>query len=336
MAQFDLHEIAFPTLTDKQVEQLGGCTGAKIPRSYSAGDVLVQVGDRNFRFFVIRRGEIEILDESGDEPRTIAVHGPGEFTGDVSHLTGTPAIFRPSPAATASSTRSRATRCKQVINQCPDLGDIVLQAFIARRQLMRESARSSGLRVIGSRYSPRYVPHPRLPGQEPRALHVDSTSSSIRDVEQLLKHFGADGGRHAGRRLRAITLLRNPTNRELAERIGIRKPLETEHLRPRGRRRGARRARRRGLRRVRGTADASSSNARPPAARPAAACASRTTSAFRRASPAASSPSAPCCRRTSSVRVLSIPAPVTRRDVRRRLSGHRTSTAARTSWRSAC
>ena len=131
MPQFDLHEIAFPTLTDKQVEQLGGCTGAEISK-HSAGDVLIQVGDRNFRFFVIRSGEIEILDQSGDEPTTIAIHGPGEFTGDVSHLTGTPAIFTAIALSDCELYAIAGDLLKQVINRCPDLGDIILRAFMAR------------------------------------------------------------------------------------------------------------------------------------------------------------------------------------------------------------
>ena len=42
---------------------------------------------------------------------------------------------------------------RKVLNQDPQLSDIILQAFIARRQLMRESPEFTGLRVIGSRYS---------------------------------------------------------------------------------------------------------------------------------------------------------------------------------------
>ena len=42
---------------------------------------------------------------------------------------------------------------KEVINQCPDLGDVILRAFMARRQLVRESGTFTGVRVIGSRYS---------------------------------------------------------------------------------------------------------------------------------------------------------------------------------------
>src|SRR3989449_3317123 len=34
----------------------------------------------------------EIVDHSGDEPKTVTVHRKGQFTGDVSHLTGNPAV----------------------------------------------------------------------------------------------------------------------------------------------------------------------------------------------------------------------------------------------------
>ena len=56
MAQFDLHEIAFPTLDDTQIAKLGDCTEATLS-TYAAGDVLFRVGDRNFNFFVVRSGE---------------------------------------------------------------------------------------------------------------------------------------------------------------------------------------------------------------------------------------------------------------------------------------
>ena len=42
---------------------------------------------------------------------------------------------------------------KRLLNDHPDIGDTILQAFIARRQLVRESGEFVGLRVIGSRYS---------------------------------------------------------------------------------------------------------------------------------------------------------------------------------------
>jgi len=42
---------------------------------------------------------------------------------------------------------------REIINRFPDLGDTILQAFIARRHLLRESGIFTGLRVVGSRFS---------------------------------------------------------------------------------------------------------------------------------------------------------------------------------------
>ena len=91
MAEHDLQSVAFPRLDESQISALAGCAAASLTR-YEAGRKLFQVGDRDYRFFVVRSGEIEIVDESGDTPKTIVVHGPGEFTGDVAHLTGGPAV----------------------------------------------------------------------------------------------------------------------------------------------------------------------------------------------------------------------------------------------------
>ena len=42
---------------------------------------------------------------------------------------------------------------REIVNRFPDLGDVIMQAFIARRHLLRESGNFTGPRVIGSRYS---------------------------------------------------------------------------------------------------------------------------------------------------------------------------------------
>jgi len=224
MPQFDLHEIAFPTLTGKQVEQLGGCTGVKISK-HAAGDVLIQVGDRNFRFFVIRSGEIEILDQSGDEPTTIAIHGPGEFTGDVSHLTGTPSIFTAIALSDCEVYAIAGDLLKQVINRCPDLGDIILRAFMARRQMVRESGTFIGLRVIGSRYSPDTFRIRDFLAKN-LVLFTWTDLEANPDVEQLLKHFGLT---EADTPVVVCKdhVLRNPSNRDIADAIGIHKVLNT-------------------------------------------------------------------------------------------------------------
>jgi thioredoxin reductase (NADPH) len=223
MAQFDLHETAFPTLTEAQIAQLGSCTAASLS-TFATGDVLVHFGDRDFKFFVVRSGEIEILDQTGETPKTIAVHGRGEFTGDVSHLTGTPAIFTAVALSDCEVYAISGDLLRQVINQCPDLGDIILRAFMARRQLVRESGTFTGLRVIGSRYSPDTFRIRDFLAKN-LVLFTWTDLEANPDVDQLLKHFGVTEG-ETPIVVCPEHMLRNPSNRELADAVGILKILE--------------------------------------------------------------------------------------------------------------
>src|SRR5260370_34471764 len=91
MADHDLHSIAFQTLDEAQITRLRGCTAA-VRRSYKDGQTLFAVGDRDLKFFVVKSGEVEIVDYSGDAPKRLTVHRKGQFTGEVSHLTGAPVV----------------------------------------------------------------------------------------------------------------------------------------------------------------------------------------------------------------------------------------------------
>src|SRR5580692_4884159 len=93
MAEHTLHSIASPVLSEAQISQAANCT-TLTPKHYQDGETLIAIGDRAFKFFIVKSGEVEIIDYSSDEPKTITIHRKGQFTGEISHLTGTPAIFR--------------------------------------------------------------------------------------------------------------------------------------------------------------------------------------------------------------------------------------------------
>src|SRR4051795_10241418 len=152
MAEQELQEAAFPKLDAAHLAVLGRCAGAVLQR-HRRGEKLFEVGDREFKFYVIKSGEIEIVDESGEIPHTIAVLGAGEFTGDVAHLTGRPSVVSGIARSDCEVYEISTEGLRNILNQSPELGDIILQAFIARRQLLRECKDFTGLRVIGSRYS---------------------------------------------------------------------------------------------------------------------------------------------------------------------------------------
>jgi len=224
MAEHNLQSIAFPTLDDTQIAELGRCTHAA-PHLYRDGETLFAVGDRDFKFHVIRSGEVEIIDYSGDVPRTITVHRKGAFTGDISHLTGNPSVVSGVARGDCEVYEISRDALRQTLNQCPTLSDIILQAFIARRQLLRKSADFTGLRVIGSRYSADTFRVRDFLAKN-RALFTWVDVETDPDVDRLLKQFNVTEADTPVVACSSMLLLRNPSNRELAERIGILHPLE--------------------------------------------------------------------------------------------------------------
>ena len=224
MAEHDLHAIAFPTLDETQIGELSRCTSAT-PRVYRHGQTLFAVGDRDFKFFIVTSGEVAIIDSSGDEPRTITVHRKGAFTGDISHLTGNPAVVSAVARGNCEVYEISGEALRQVLNQCPTASDIVLQAFIARRQLLRQSSEFTGLRVIGSRYSSDTFRVRDFLAKN-RVLFTWVDLETDPEIGKVLKQFNVTEADTPVIACSSMVLLRNPSNRELAERIGIRHPLD--------------------------------------------------------------------------------------------------------------
>ncbi len=173
----------------------------------------------------MKSGEVEILDESTNPPKVTTVHHPGEFTGDVSQLCGTHSIVSAVARGNCEVYEIRADSFRQIMIRCPDLADLTLQAFIARRQLLRDPKTFSGLRVIGSRYSPdtlrmrAFLARNQMP-----FTWLDLESEP--QVDQLLARFGAKAEDTPVVAWGQKLVLRNPSNRDLAEALGLRQSIE--------------------------------------------------------------------------------------------------------------
>src|ERR1700676_1776537 len=224
MVEHGLQSVAFPTLDEAQIHELAQCTAAA-PKLFRDRQTLFTVGERDFKFFIIKSGEVEIVDYSGDEPKVIVVHRKGEFTGDISHLTGLPSVVSAIARGDCEVYEISPDRLKRALNQCPGISDIILQAFIARRQLLRESPDFVGLRVIGSRYSQDTF---RIRDflTKNRALFTWVDVETDPQVDRLLKEFGITEADTPVVACGHMLLLRNPSNEKLADAIGIHRPLE--------------------------------------------------------------------------------------------------------------
>jgi len=139
-------EAAFPTLDDQQMEcvaQMGEL------QSFADGELLFDVGDPHVPMFIVERGEVEIFEDSTGTPRHVVTHGPGEFTGDVDLLTGRPVVVSAVAKGDCRAYRISQQQIRRLLNEIPDLSDMLLEAFQFRRKLL-EASGFLGIRVVGS------------------------------------------------------------------------------------------------------------------------------------------------------------------------------------------
>jgi len=140
-------------------------------------------------------------------------------------LTGAPAIFSAIARGDSEVFEISSESLRHVLNQCPGLSDIILQAFVARRQLLRESPNFIGLRVIGSRYSPDTFRVRDFLSRN-RVLFTWTDLETDPQVDLLLKSFGVTEADTPVVACAHMLLLRNPSNKMLADEVGIHRTLE--------------------------------------------------------------------------------------------------------------
>jgi thioredoxin reductase (NADPH) len=143
-------DVAFPTLGPKDLAAL---QARGHPRDVAKGHALFTAGDRNFCFYVVLEGEIEIVEQSHDEPRHVATHGPGQFSGDIDMLSGRVALVTARMASDGRVLELSAGELRRAVDELPELGETIIKAFLMRRQLLI-SGGFVGVRIIGSRFSP--------------------------------------------------------------------------------------------------------------------------------------------------------------------------------------
>src|SRR5215208_4008125 len=137
-----------PKLREDQITILGryGQT-----RKTKVGDVLFRAGDTSNDFIVILEGEVELIDDFADEARTLGVFHAGRFLGELNMLTGQAMYCSAMVHQDGKVLAIARERLKEAITEEPNLSDIILKAFLARRAYMMRTG--LGLRIVGSRHS---------------------------------------------------------------------------------------------------------------------------------------------------------------------------------------
>src|ERR687894_732487 len=170
---------------------------------------------RSTRAPKLREDQIEILKRYG---RTMNILRAGRFVGDLNLLTGQAvlpsAVMREGGKVLAISRE----RLKEVVTEEPNLSDIILKAFIARRSWGMRAG--FGLRIIGSRHS-RDATRLREFAARNRLLHVWVELEENPEAGPLLERFGVEPSETPVVIWQGKDVLKNPTNAEFARTIGL-------------------------------------------------------------------------------------------------------------------
>ncbi|MEM9673194.1 MAG: FAD-dependent oxidoreductase [Bacteroidota bacterium] len=142
--------IAFPTLSPSQIEQLQRYGEVQ---STQVGDILFQVGDKDYDWFVIIAGALEILSNADTNPEVLAVRTAGQFLGEISLLTGQTAFLTARVQQAGSVLKISSNKLREIVATSPELSELVLNAFLMRREILQDNAATSALKIVGSRFS---------------------------------------------------------------------------------------------------------------------------------------------------------------------------------------
>ncbi len=208
---------AFPRLSDKQTAMLE--SHGERHRTQPA-EVLFHEGDERYDFYVVLEGLVAIVSgHGGPAAETLAVHGPGRFLGELGLLTGQAALFTAVVREPGEVLVVPVERLREVISHDTALGDVVLRAYILRREKL--IGLGSGFTIVGSRFSPdtrrlrEFCARNRLPY---RWIDVEEDEAA----EALLREVGVAPDETPVVIWRGREVLRNPRNAELARIIGLR------------------------------------------------------------------------------------------------------------------
>ena len=126
-------------------EQLAKLASVGEERTAAVGDVLYRIGDERYPFVAILEGEAAVLDSAGDE---IVRHGASGFLGELNLMTGQTVYLT---AVVTQPMRYIAVErevLRPMLFDDGPLGDVLLSAFIARREgcsaIRASASRSSG------------------------------------------------------------------------------------------------------------------------------------------------------------------------------------------------
>jgi len=216
----------FPTLTPAQVARLAAHGQV---RQVQPGEVLAEAGEPLARFFVVTAGQVELVRPSGVTEALVAILRPGQFTGEVTMLSGRRRLVRIRAGEAGAVIALERQHLLALVQTDSELSEIFMRAFILRR--VELIAHGFGdVVLVGSNYSPGTL---RVKEFLTRNGHPFASIDLDRDpdVQALLDRFQVTVDDVPVVICRGAVVLRNPTHGQLADGLGFNEAIDHTQIR---------------------------------------------------------------------------------------------------------
>ena len=208
---------AVPQLSADQFDRM---TAYGVAQPVEVGDIVVRPGDVDYDLILVESGWIEILSPAiGDEPESVvARYGSGGFLGELNFLTGQTAYLMARVSDAGRIHRISRGQFRRLMATEPDLSDILLRAFLARRDLLREGPAARALAIVGSELSAESLALRTFAARQRLAhLWLDADSAAGQALAQSAQIGAAD----LPAVITAHQVLRRATTGQMAQALGL-------------------------------------------------------------------------------------------------------------------
>jgi thioredoxin reductase (NADPH) len=218
--------LLFPELSAAQIAQIAS---HGVIRPITRGEVLIEGGQTDVPFFVLKAGEIEVIRPSALDEILVAIVRPTQFTGDISMILGRPAQMRLRVSDAGEVVQLTRDQMHALIQNDAEISEVLMSAFIHRRVAVIAQGIGDVLLIgsVGSGATLRIKQFLTRNGHPFKYLDLDRDA----DVRQLLDRFRVEPADIPVVICRGETVLKNPSNQEIADCLGFNKGIDYTHRR---------------------------------------------------------------------------------------------------------
>jgi len=222
----DARTQAFPTLSATQINRIRALGRV---RRVEAGEILFEPGETTLPFFVLLSGAMEIVQPSLNGERTVATHGPGEFTGEMTMISGRRSLARGRVTEPGDFVQLDTEGLRSLVARDAELSEIFMRAFILRRLQLVDRGQGN-IVLMGSRHSSNTLRlREFLTRNEHPFTYVDLDAD--KSSQELLDRFQVDASEIPVIVCSGGIVLRNPTIQKLADCLGLNISVDESQIR---------------------------------------------------------------------------------------------------------